>query len=151
MNEEDVKLTILGSSYSTHMELPFAESGIRAGFPSPAQDYMGDAIDFNRDMILHPECTFYARCAGDSMIDIGIDDGDLLVIDKLLEPKNGDIVVAYIDGEFTLKRLKTEYDTTHHKKLFLISENQKYDPIEITEENNFRIWGVLIYTIKKFR
>lgn len=148
-NENNVKLRFIKSSFEGKQELPMAGGGIRAGFPSPAQDYMEDAIDFNRDFIRHPECTFYARCEGDSMIEDGIDDGDYLVIDKLIEPRDGDIVVAVVDGEFTLKRLKI---TTEHrrKRLFLMPANPKYDPIEISEYNDFRIWGVLLYCIKEF-
>lgn len=149
-NENNVKLRFLKSSFEGKQELPLAGDGIRAGFPSPAQDYMEDAIDFNRDFIRHPECTFYARCEGDSMIDEGIFDGDYLVIDKLEEPCNGDIVVAVVDGEFTLKRLNI---VTEHrqKRLFLMPANPKYEPIEISEYNDFRIWGVLLYSIREFR
>lgn len=149
MKEENVKLTILKSAFGAKQELPFADSGIKAGFPSPAQDYLDEAIDFNRDFILHPECTFYARCSGDSMIEEGIDDGDLLVIDKLVEPRNGSIVVAYIDGEFTLKRLKIS-KKGNHKKIFLMPANPDYEPIEVDETDDFRIWGVLLYCIKDF-
>ncbi len=149
MKEEKVKLTILKSAFGTRQELPFADSGIKAGFPSPAQDYLDESIDFNRDFILHPECTFYARCAGDSMIEEGIDDGDLLVIDKLIEPRDGNIVVAYIDGEFTLKRLEIK-GKGKSKRVFLMPANPNYEPIEVDETNDFRIWGVLLYCIKDF-
>lgn len=80
--------------------------GVRAGFPSPAQDYVTGSIDLNRELIHHPATTFYTRASGDFMKDCGIDDGDLLVIDKALEPQNGDIVVVFIDGEFTLKTVR---------------------------------------------
>lgn len=145
----NVKLTFIKSAFTTNQELPLADAGIRAGFPSPAQDYMDDAIDFNRDFILHPECTFYARCVGDSMIDAGISDGDLLVIDKIIEPQDGNIVVAFIDGEFTLKTLKITKER-NTKRLFLMPANPKYEPIEVSEYNDFRIWGVLLYCIKEF-
>lgn len=151
MNEENnVKLRFFKSTFENKQELPMAGGGIRAGFPSPAQDYMEDAIDFNRDFILHPECTFYARCEGDSMIDDGIFDGDYLVIDKLIEPHDGNIVVAVVDGEFTLKRLKITKER-NRKRLFLMPANPKYEPIEISEYNDFRIWGVLLYSIRDFR
>lgn len=100
----DIKLIMYSADMSSELPLPFADQGVRAGFPSPAQDYMTDSIDLNRELIRHPATTFYARASGDSMKDCGIDDGDLLVIDKALEPHDGDIVVAFIDGEFTLKR-----------------------------------------------
>ena len=125
-----VKLTMYSADLSSELPLPFADQGVRAGFPSPAQDYMTDSIDLNRELIRHPATTFYARASGDSMRDCGIDDGDLLVIDKALEPQDGDIVVAFIDGEF-------------------VPANEEYTPIKITEENNFLIWGVLTYNIKR--
>lgn len=102
----DIKLIMYSADLSSELPLPFADQGVRAGFPSPAQDYMTDSIDLNRELIRHPATTFYARASGDSMKDCGIDDGDLLVIDKSLEPQDGDIVVAYIDGEFTLKTVR---------------------------------------------
>ena len=101
----NIKLTMYSADLSSELSLPFADQGVRAGFPSPAQDYMTDSIDLNRELIRHPATTFYARASGDSMKDCGIDDGDLLVIDKALEPQDGDIVVAFIDGEFTLNPL----------------------------------------------
>lgn len=102
----NIKLTMYSADLSSELSLPFADQGVRAGFPSPAQDYMTDSIDLNRELIRHPATTFYARASGDSMKDCGIDDGDLLVIDKALEPQDGDIVVAFIDGEFTLKTVR---------------------------------------------
>lgn len=90
----NIKLTMYSADLSSELSLPFADQGVRAGFPSPAQDYMTDSIDLNRELIRHPATTFYARASGDSMKDCGIDDGDLLVIDKALEPQDGDIVVA---------------------------------------------------------
>ncbi|MBR4722454.1 MAG: peptidase S24, partial [Muribaculaceae bacterium] len=88
---------------SSQMPLPFAEGGIRAGFPSPAQDYISESIDLNTELIAHPAATFYGRVIGDSMSGEGIEEGDILVIDKSLEPTNGDLAVCQVDGEFTLK------------------------------------------------
>ena len=105
-----MKLILFSADLSSELELQFADQGIRAGFPSPAQDYMSDSIDLNQELIRHPATTFYARAVGDSMKGCGIDDGDLLVIDKAIDPQEGDIVVAYIDGEFTLKKVKLEPD-----------------------------------------
>ena len=90
---------------SSSLPLPFAEEGIRAGFPNPAQDYMEIAIDLNKELIKHPSSTFYGRVIGDSMIDEGIEEGDILVIDKSLEPMNDDLAVCFIDGEFTVKQI----------------------------------------------
>lgn len=141
-----MKLILYSAELSSELELQFADQGIRAGFPSPAQDYMSDSIDLNQELIRHPATTFYARAVGDSMKGCGIDDGDLLVIDKAIDPQEGDIVVAYIDGEFTLKKVRLEPDGSC---LWLIPANDEYPPIKVTEENNFLIWGVLTYNIKR--
>ncbi len=141
-----MKLILYSADLSSELELQFADQGIRAGFPSPAQDYMSDSIDLNQELIRHPATTFYARAVGDSMKGCGIDDGDLLVIDKAIDPQEGDIVVAYIDGEFTLKKVRLEPDGSC---LWLIPANDEYPPIKVTEENNFLIWGVLTYNIKR--
>jgi len=98
-----------------------------AGFPSPAEDYIEMALYLNKDLIKHPEATFYARVKGRSIIDAGIEDGDLLIIDKALEPKDGDIAVCFIDGEFTLKRLAVKEDG-----VYLIPANAEFKPIRIT-------------------
>ena len=141
-----MKLILYSADLSSELELLFADQGIRAGFPSPAQDYMSESIDLNQELIRHPATTFYARAVGDSMKGCVIDDGDLLVIDKAISPQNGDIVVAYIDGEFTLKKVRLEPDGSC---LWLIPANDEYPPIMITEENDFIIWGVLTYNIKR--
>lgn len=129
---------------STELSLPLAE-GIKAGFPSPAADYSDIAIDLNRELIKHPSSTFYARVKGDSMKDAGINDGDLLVIDKSLEPADGKIAVCYIDGEFTLKRIRVKEDG-----VYLYPANSDYRPIHITDANEFLIWGILTHAIKSF-
>ena len=121
---------------------------IKAGFPSPAQDYLRESLDFNRDLIKHPEATFYGRVDGDSMIDAGICDGDIAVIDRSVEPQNGDVVVGYINGEFTIKFL----DLTHKKDGYieLRPANKNYQPIRINEFDEFEVWGVVVWTIKKW-
>ena len=126
--------------------MKFATEGIRAGFPSPAQDYMTDSIDLNKELVLHPATTFYARAVGNSMTGFGISEGDLLVIDKSIEPVDGDIVVAFIDGEFTLKKIMKDENECN---LWLVPGNEDYPPIKITEENDFIVWGVLTYNIKR--
>ncbi|MCF2737064.1 LexA family protein [Bacteroides caecigallinarum] len=141
-----MKLIFYSADLSTELDLPFATEGIRAGFPSPAQDYMTDSIDLNKELVLHPATTFYARAVGNSMTGFGISDGDLLVIDKSIEPVDGDIVVAFIDGEFTLKRIMKDENECN---LWLVPGNEDYPPIKITEENDFIVWGVLTYNIKK--
>lgn len=141
-----MKLIMYSADLSKELALTFADGGIRAGFPSPAQDFMGDSIDLNRELVRHPATTFYARAVGDSMKGCGIDDGDLLVIDKSIEPREGDIVVAFIDGDFTLKKVKLEPDGSC---LWLMPANEDYPPIKVTEDNHFVVWGVLTYNIKR--
>ena len=111
-----------------------------------AEEYIELAIDLNKELIKHPAATFYARVKGSSMIDAGIADGDLLIIDKALEPKDGDIAVCFIDGEFTLKRLALKEDG-----IYLMPANAEFKPIRITEENDFLVWGMLAYIVHKPR
>ena len=120
------------------------EQGISAGFPSPADDFKEIRISLDKELVKNKEATFYARVSGDSMVGAGLHDGDLLVIDRAINPENGKIAVCFIDGEFTVKRIKKEKD-----KLYLIPENKKYKKIEIKEENELIIWGVVEYVIKK--
>ena len=138
-------ITLIDSKFSKELELQIAPE-LRAGFPSPAEEYLHDSLDFNRDLIKHPESTFYGRVIGDSMIDAGINDGDIAVIDKSREPHNGSIVVAYINNEFTIKYL----DTTHKEDGYieLRPANAKYKPIRIDEGDDFEVWGVVVFTIK---
>jgi DNA polymerase V len=118
--------------------------GIRAGFPSPAEDYTEPTLDLNRYVTKNPASTFYARITGDSMIGADIHDGDIVVIDKSLEPKDGNIAVCFIDGEFTLKRILLEKG-----HLWLQPANPKFKPIEITEENHFLVWGIVTHIVKQ--
>lgn len=139
-------IQILKIDASTALPLPIANEGIKAGFPSPAQDFMDLAIDLNRELVKHPASTFYGRVKGDSMIDAGIHDGDILIIDKSLDPKDGDMAVCYIDGEFTIKYIKIEKEA-----VFMIPANNNYQPVKVTAENDFLIWGIVTYSIKKQR
>ena len=142
---KEVKLTISNIENSdSECNIPFIESKIAAGFPSPCQAYMEGSIDFNKELVKHPSATFCARVSGNSMIDEGIDDGDILVVDKSIKPSDGKIVVSFIDGEFTLKRLAIKADG-----IWLCPANSDYNPIKIEDENNFQIWGVVTYVIKK--
>lgn len=143
-----MELKIYSAETDTSLELEYADSGIQAGFPSPAQDYAGETIDLNRDLIQHPASTFYGRVVGDSMREEGISEGDILVIDKSLEPEDGDLAVCCLDGDFTLKRIKFD---RRSKKLYLVPSNRNYQPIEVTPENEFMVWGVVLYTIKSNR
>lgn len=131
---------------NTYLPLPYAEEGIKAGFPSPAQDYMGEVIDLNKELIKNPATTFYAKVVGDSMKDEDIKNGDILIVDKSLELKNEDLAVCYIDGEFTLKRVLLESD-----RVWLVPSNPDYPKIEVTVKNEFIIWGIVTFTIKNNR
>lgn len=132
---------------STELPLQFADGGIRAGFPSPAQDYITESIDLNSTLISHPASTFYAKVVGDSMSGEGITEGDILIIDRSIEAEHGDLAVCCLDGEFTLKRLCLN----RGNKIYLMPSNRNYKPIEVTPENEFTVWGVVIYTIKANR
>ena len=121
-----------------------AEESISAGFPSPADDFKEVRISLDKELVKNKEATFYARVDGDSMVGAGLEDGDLLVIDRSLNPENGKIAVCLIDGDFTVKRIKKEKN-----KLFLVPENEKYKKIEIKEQNELVIWGVVEYVIRK--
>ena len=123
--------------------MPLSTNGISAGFPSPAEDHPEDVIDLNKHLIKNKEATFFGRAEGDSMIRAGIGNGDLLVIDKSLRPKNQNIAVCFLDGEFNVKRIKIEKDT-----IWLVAENVKYQPIKVTSENEFVIWGIVTHCIK---
>ena len=120
------------------------EQGISAGFPSPADDFKEIRISLDKELVKNEQATFYARVSGDSMQGAGLENRDLLIIDRSIEPSNNKIAVCFIDGEFTVKRIKIE-----SKKLYLIPENKKYSPIQITEENELIIWGIVTYVIKK--
>ena len=132
--------------FTTQLELPLAGTAIAAGFPSPAEEYLDLALDLNKELVKHPAATFYARVKGNSMVDAGIQDGDLLVIDKALEPKEGSIAVCFLDGEFTVKRLSVK-----EEGVYLMPANQEFKPIRITEENEFLVWGIVAYVIHKPR
>ncbi|MBR6169919.1 MAG: translesion error-prone DNA polymerase V autoproteolytic subunit [Bacteroidaceae bacterium] len=142
------EIKLIKGEFKEKLDLLFAP-GVKAGFPSPAGDYLHESLDFNRDLIKHPEATFYGRVDGDSMIEAGICDGDIAVIDRSLEPQNGNVVVAYINNEFTIKYL----DLTHKKDGYieLRPANNKYKPIRIDESDTFEVWGVVVWTIKCWR
>lgn len=141
-----VAIDFYSADIASSVQLPIVDGGISAGFPSPAQDYLDLKIDLNKELIPHPASTFYGRVRGSSMIDAGINDGDILVVDKSLEPKDGDTAVCYLDGEFTLKTIKIEPDA-----IFLMPANPNYKPIRVSQENNFCIWGIVTYSIKNHK
>ena len=121
-----------------------ANEGVSAGFPSPADDFKELRISIDKEVVKNETATFYARVSGESMQGAGLDDGDLLVIDRSLEPEDNKIAICFIDGEFTVKRLKVKKDC-----VYLMPENPKYQSIKVTEDNELIIWGVVTYVVKK--
>ena len=115
---------------------------LSAGFPSPAEDFLEEPLDLQQALIRHPAATFLARVEGDSMLHAGIHSQDLLVIDRSLEPREGHVVVAVLDGELTVKRL-----TRREGQVFLVSEHPEYAPIEVRPEMDFHVWGVVTFVI----
>jgi len=118
--------------------IPLYASGVSAGFPSPADDYLEGALDLNEHLIQQPAATFFVRASGDSMIGAGIHDGDLLVVDRSLEATDGRVVIAAINGELTVKRLSKKGNTVQ-----LEAENPRYSPIRFNEEDSVHLWGVV--------
>lgn len=129
---------------SNTLEIVLAQTGISAGFPSPADDFKEFKISLDKTLVRNKEATFYAKVSGQSMVGAGLDDGDLLVVDKSLEPQHNKIAVCFIDGEFTVKRLKVTPEG-----IYLQPENPAYDPIKVTNDNDFQIWGIVTHVIKK--
>ena len=138
------RLTILGPKRSHNIGQWIVEQGISAGFPSPADDFKEVRISLDKELVKNRDATFYARVSGESMVGAGLDDGDLIVIDRSLDPQNGKIAVCLVDGEFTVKRIRKEED-----KLYLMPENKRYKPIEVKKGSELTIWGVVQYVIKK--
>ena len=126
--------------------LPLAEERVAAGFPSPADDYVEVGIDLNEQLIRHPTSTFFLRVSGHSMTGAGIHDGDLLVVDRGMDPRPGRVVVAILDGAFTLKRL-----TRHRGRLRLEAAHPDYPPFELHDSHDVQIWGVAIHVIHPLR
>ena len=129
---------------SQSVELPYYDTKVQAGFPSPAEDHLEQRLDLNTVVIDNPSATFFVRVAGESMRGIGITDGDILVVDRSIESWKNRIVVAVIDSEFTIKRF-----TKRNETVVLEAENSDYPPIKITEEMDFSVWGVVCWTLKK--
>ena len=134
--------SVLWPDRSTKWARPLFLASVSAGFPSPAEDYIEGRLDLNRHLIKHPAATFFVRVAGDSMIGAGIHPGDILVVDRALEPQDSNVVIAVIDGELTVKRISQS-----HGKLFLVPDNKAYQPLEILEEMEFEVWGVVTSVI----
>ena len=133
---------IIPAACNISLQRPFFLSGVSAGFPSPADDYLDRKLDLNEHLIKNPAATFFVRVAGDSMTDAGINDNDILVVDRSLEPANGSIVIVVLNGELTVKRLLKD-----KKSCRLIAENPDYPDLKIDEETALEIWGVATYAI----
>lgn len=129
---------------SEQVKLEMATNTISAGFPSPAEDYVDKKLDLNEHLIKHPSATFFVKVKGHSMINAGINDNDVLIVDRSLEPVSGSVVIGVLNGEFTVKRISKQ-----GKRFFLLPENEKFKPVELTEEMDFKVWGVVIYSIHK--
>ena len=137
-------------STSGHIGISVELPEIKAGFPSPAQDYVDNGIDLNRELVKNPSSTFFGRARGNSMEGAGIFDGDLLIIDKSLEPREGAIAVCFIDGEFTLKRIHFEKHDGQVTAIWLQPENEEFSPIKVTRDNQFIIWGIVVHSVRSF-
>jgi DNA polymerase V len=124
--------------------IPMFSDAVQAGFPSPAEDHMDMELNLNDHLVQNPSATFCVKAIGESMKDAGIQSGDIMIVDKSLEPSNRSIVLAVIDGEFTVKRVNM-----NENELYLMPENNSFSPIKITKEMDFQVWGIVTYIIHK--
>ena len=141
---QDEKLIFFNPNRDVRKQIHMAQEGVSAGFPSPADDFKELRISIDQEVVRNEEATFYARVTGVSMQGAGLDDGDLLVIDRSLEPQNDKIAVCFIDGSFTVKRLKVDVDC-----VYIMSEKKNYKPIKVSEGDELLIWGIVTYVVKK--
>lgn len=143
--QEELKISQVNTADSEKSSgLQFFETRVQAGFPSPVQGEYADSIDLNRTLITNPAATFCARVIGDSMVEAGINEGDLLIIDRSITPHDGNIAVCFIDGDFTVKRLSVRPDG-----VFLTPANASFPELRVTEDNNFQVWGVVSHIVKR--
>lgn len=141
--QDEIKISQVQADEKTS-GLQFFEGRVQAGFPSPAQGEYADSIDLNRALITNPAATFCARVIGNSMVEAGINEGDLLIIDRSLTPHDGSIAVCFIDGDFTVKRLSVRDDG-----VYLTPANASFPEIPVGEDSNFKVWGVVSHIIKR--
>ncbi len=141
---ETKSVTIYRPDRSTTYERPLFMVPVEAGFPSPADDYIEGALDLNKHLIKHPAATFFVRVTGESMIDAGIHPGDILIVDRSVEPADKKVVIAIVDGNLTVKRIRIK-----GKKCFLMPENDTFRSLEIESEMSFEIWGVVTNVIHR--
>ena len=140
---KDIKISQVKSDEQTS-GLQFFENRVQAGFPSPAQNEYPDSIDLNRELITNPAATFCARVIGNSMVDAGINEGDLLIIDRSLTPHDGSVAVCFLDGDFTVKRLSVREDG-----VYMTPANADFPEMKVPEDSNFQIWGVVSHIVKR--
>lgn len=145
-NNSNLKLKFYIPEAVKSTELPLYTNSISAGFPSPAEDFIDKKLDLNEYLIKNPLTTFFVKVSGNSMINAGIYDGDILIVDKSIDASNNKIIIGVINGEFTVKRISKK-----NNKLFLLPANDNYDPIEVTEQMDFKIWGVVVHSIHKLK
>ena len=126
--------------------IPFYTEQVSAGFPSPAEDYIEKKLDLNELVIKHPSASYFVKVSGHSMKDSGINDGDILVVDRAIDPKNNDVIIAVLNGELTVKRIKKT-----RKELFLLPENSDFEPIKVNDEADFQVWGVVTTVIHRMK
>lgn len=139
-----MKLTFFQPNFKTGEKIPLVSSSVKAGFPSVADNFLEKNLDLNELLVSHPAATFFVRVDGDSMEEAKISDGDILIVDRAVEATHGKIVIAILNGEFTVKRIKVE-----NEEITLMPENPKYPPLKITGEMDFSIWGVVTHIIHK--
>ncbi len=143
--EDDMKVTgIWRHNARTRMDIPLFTAGVSAGFPSPADDFIETSLDLNDFLISHPSATYFVRVEGTSMIGSGIHPGDILIVDRAVEPYDSSIVVAALNGEFLVKRFRKDSSGCR-----LMPENPSYEPIEMREGMQLEVWGVVTYVIHK--
>lgn len=128
---------------NTRYEIPLILARISAGFPSPAEDYVEQKLDLNQHLIKHPAATFFVRADGESMVGAGINSGDMLIVDRATAASNNSVVLAVINGEFTIKRIRKV-----GSKILLVPENPNFKPIEITQDMEFEVWGTVLHVIR---
>ena len=138
------KLNFFTPNSDNNLDAILINAGISAGFPSPAGDFKQERISLDKELIKNKEATFFARVSGESMINAGLEDGDLIVIDRSIEPANNKIAVCFVEGEFTVKRLIVKKD-----RIWLKPENSSYMPIKVKDEDRLIIWGIVTNVIKK--
>ena len=138
------KLNFYSIETANLVDIPLYSDSVPAGFPSPADDYLDIDLNLHDYLIKHPSATFCVKAIGDSMIDAGIKSSDIMVVDRALTPKNNDIILAVINGEFTVKRIKK-----NNNELYLMPANENYRPMKITKDMDFQVWGVVTFIIHK--